>query len=115
MKWKLNATDLLPPPEARRGTVNSENLTAIVWETDDECLFAVFRRDPLSGCFRHSLRAQDVMELAGLVTVLAEALRCQVPLDEELSDDLGRLARALSRTLGLDLDEIERTVKETVQ
>ena len=92
------------------------NLRAMLWKPNGRWKVAIVREDRVTGEISDLFSPDDIINLAELATLIAQALHVHADLDDvELSDDLGCLGHNLAKTLGITLEASEFVMKPTIQ
>lgn len=92
------------------------NLRALMWKPNGCWQVAIVREDAVTGEVSDVVSPADIINLAELATMIAQALHDHADLEDvELSDDLGCLGHNMARTLGLKLEFSKYFTNPTVQ
>jgi hypothetical protein len=117
MKETTNANEMdRTVSEPAKILVGAGQLRALMWKPKGRWQVAIVREDEASGKVGNVLNPEDIISLAELATLIAQALYDHADLgDAGLSDDLGCLGHDLAKTLGLELESTEIVKKPTMQ
>lgn len=112
---KANETSR-PKPRPIQILAGAGNLRAMMWKKNGRWKVAIVREDPATGKVGELLTPADIVSLAELTTLIAQALHDHADLDDvELSDDLGCLGHNLAKLLGIAMQCTESDATSTIQ
>jgi len=116
MKASTKANETRPDQTAVKILAGAGQLRAMMWKPEERWQVAIIREDADTGNLSDVLDPEDIISLAELATLIAQALHDHADLgDAELSDDLGCLAHNLARTLGIKPVDSANSPKRTLQ
>ena len=116
MKASTKANETRPDQTAVKILAGAGQLRAMMWKPGARWRVAIIREDADTGNLSDVLDPEDIISLAELATLIAQALHDHADLgDAELSDDLGCLAHNLARTLGIKPVDSANSPKRTLQ